>query len=244
MNDVALATPANPAGMEYHKIQTLFKRDPETEHRFVIDGDFANDEFAYLKDVEWHVEEKVDGMNTRVHYEPRPEGLYVLIGGKTDNADIPAHLDRAIRLILGAEKLAGVFPNVKSVTLYGEGYGQHIHSGGFYDAAGDPEGCSFILFDVTVQTESKSHGIQNWILARDAVYDIADKLEIRHVPSLGLMSLSKIRDLVRDGFQSELSTDGRAAEGVVARPRVELRDRKGERIITKLKHKDFAREGR
>ena len=110
MDTIALATPATPAGMEYHKIQTLFKRDPESKHRFVIDGDFARDEFAYLKEVEWHVEEKVDGMNTRVHYEPNPEGAAVLIGGKTDNADIPEHLDRAIQLLLPPEKFAVVFP--------------------------------------------------------------------------------------------------------------------------------------
>ncbi len=241
MDGVTLGTSASPAGTEYHKIQTLFKRDPETKHRFVIDGDFAMEEFDYLKDVEWHVEEKVDGMNTRVHYAPGLEGPSVLIGGKTDTADIPQHLDRAIRLILSPEKFATVFPNVKSVTLYGEGYGQKIQSGGHYDSARDPEGCSFILFDVTVETESPERGTQSWILSRKDVYDVADKLEIRHVPSLGSMSLSEIRDLVRDGFKSELSTDGRAAEGIVARPRVELLDRKGERIITKLKHKDFPR---
>ena len=85
--------------------------------------------------------------------------------------------------------------------------------------------------------------MQSWILSRDDVYDVADKLGIRHVPSLGSMNLSHVRDLVRDGFASELSTDGPAAEGIVARPSVELLDRRGKRIITKLKHKDFPREG-
>jgi hypothetical protein len=39
------------------------------------------------------------------------------------------------------------------------------------------------------------------------------------------------------GFESQWGDF--IAEGIVARPQVELRDRAGHRIITKLKHKDF-----
>ena len=44
-------------------------------------------------------------------------------------------------------------------------------------------------------------------------------------------------DFVRHGFPSQWGDF--TAEGVVARPKVELKTRNGARIITKLKHIDF-----
>ena len=33
---------------KYHKIQTVFKRDPETKNKFLLEGQYSLDEFEFL----------------------------------------------------------------------------------------------------------------------------------------------------------------------------------------------------
>ena len=48
---------------EYHKIQTVFKRDPETNHRTLLEGQYSMPEFEYLANNQWVFTEKIDGTN-------------------------------------------------------------------------------------------------------------------------------------------------------------------------------------
>ena len=73
---------------EYHKIQTVFKRDPETKYKTLIYGEYALSEFEYLKDNLWVFTEKVDGTNIHIMFN----GLGIKFGGKTDRAQIPSEL--------------------------------------------------------------------------------------------------------------------------------------------------------
>ena len=73
--------------MEYHKIITVFKRNPENM-RFLLEGEWATPEFEYLKDNKWVFTEKVDGTNIRIMWN----GEAVTFGGKTDTAEIPSFL--------------------------------------------------------------------------------------------------------------------------------------------------------
>jgi hypothetical protein len=58
------------------------------------------------------------------------------------------------------------------------------------------------------------------------------------VPELGRGTLLEAIERVKEGFPSMI---GQAqAEGMVLRPVVELTDRLGHRVITKVKHRDFA----
>ena len=66
--------------------------------------------------------------------------------------------------------------------------------------------------------------------------DIAKKLNLRIVKIIGSGTLQDAIDLTRKGFHSEFGNF--IAEGIVLRPKVQLFNRKGERIITKIKHKD------
>ncbi len=68
--------------MEYHKIETLFDRDG----KFVVTR-LRNPVYGQFK--KWHVTEKIDGTNIRVTLTE--EGKVVL-GGRTDAAQIPADL--------------------------------------------------------------------------------------------------------------------------------------------------------
>jgi len=88
----------------------------------------------------------------------------------------------------------------------------------------------FILFDIK---------IGQWWLKHEDVIKIAEKLNLIVVPRIGEGTLHEMIKHVKLGFNSTFGNF--IAEGIVARPKVELKARSGERIITKLKYKDFVR---
>lgn len=209
---------------EYHKILTVFARDPATKHRTLLDGQYALSEFEYLRDNEWVFTEKVDGTNIRVMYD----GVGITFGGKTKNAQLPAQLVTALRkmFVLGYEEARMVAVSDGSFCLYGEGYGAKIQKGGGNYRPDQ----SFVLFDVK---------IGDWWLQRSDVEDVAKKLGVDVVPIVGRGTLPEMVAMVREGFHSQWG-DFRA-EGLVARPATELKTRAGKRLITKIKCKDFVR---
>ena len=214
---------------EYHKIDTVFKRDPATKHKTLLLGDWSQDAFGYLANNEWVFTEKVDGTNIRIMCPPYQENgqqFGITFGGKTDNASIPAflveRLQQRFMLPEQREKLAGMFPD--GACLYGEGYGARIQKGG----GNYRPDTDFVLFDVKVG---------EWWLQRDAVEDVAAKLDLDIVPIIGRGTLAEMIDIAKGGFNSRWGAF--LSEGIVARPAVELKTRNGSRIITKIKHKDF-----
>lgn len=211
---------------EYHKIQTVFKRDPATKHKTLLLGEYSLPEFEYLKDNEWEFTEKVDGTNIRVMFD----GKGIIFGGKTDNAQIPSHLlnrlnEKFMRLPT-IQRFKDVFNEAELVEtcLYGEGYGAKIQKGG----GNYRQDQDFVLFDVSVG---------GWWLQRKDVVDIGLQLEIDVVPVVGRASLHTMVRMVKEGFNSHWGDF--PAEGIVARPITELCTRSAHRMITKLKHKDF-----
>jgi len=208
----------------YHKIQTVWSRDPDNKYKTLLDGVWSRPEFEYLKDCRWEFTEKVDGTNIRVGWDARRK---VEFGGRTDNAQIPAQLYSRLTQLFGAQQTtARIFADNDEVTLYGEGYGAKIQKGGGNYI---PNGVSFVLFDVMVGDV--------WLSRKD-VRDVADQLDIRVVPPVGSGTLADAVAFVRS---QPMSTWGLfPAEGIVCKPAVELSDRMGRRIITKIKAKDFA----
>lgn len=204
---------------EYHKIDTLFERD----ERFVVDPTkLKKSVLATIS--EWDVTEKIDGTNIRIMLSKDGE---VSIGGRTNNAQLPGDLLMNLVRMFPEKKMTDVLwcdglPT--EVILFGEGYGAGIQKGGAYRADK-----SFILFDVLVDGK--------WWLDREIVDSVATKLGIDVVPYLGRMTLSQIVQLVRDPFQSKIGTA--VSEGIVARPIETLFDKRGERVIIKLKTRDF-----
>jgi ATP-dependent RNA circularization protein (DNA/RNA ligase family) len=208
---------------EYHKIQSVYMRDPANNHKTFVEGEWAMPEFGYLAHLEWEWSEKVDGTNIRVM---RTAGEAVSFGGKTDRASIPAKLVDRLRERFGApDALLPAFPDTVNVCLYGEGYGAGIQSGGNYRQDQD-----FVLFDVWVN---------GWWLRRADVEEIAAKLGLDVAPIIGRGTLPEMVEVARAGFASQFGTA--QSEGIVARPSVDLFTRSGERIITKVKHRDFPR---
>jgi hypothetical protein len=70
---------------EYHKIQTIFKRDMASRRKTLREGDWTLPEFEYLARNAWTFTEKVDGTNIRVIFK---DGA-VAFGGRTEDAGIP-----------------------------------------------------------------------------------------------------------------------------------------------------------
>jgi hypothetical protein len=69
--------------------------------------------------------------------------------------------------------------------------------------------------------------------------DVASKLSLDAVPLIGEMSLADATEKVRAGFPSLINGGKAQAEGMVGRPSEALFDKKGSRLIVKLKTKDF-----
>lgn len=209
---------------EYHKIETLYERDLQTFKVKV--GQFKNRVYSIIKT--WRWTEKVDGTNIRVIWQTDANGVRRLtFGGKSDNAQIHADLIKWLYEHVSADKMLEIFPDVDAV-IYGEGYGAGIQKGG-----GDysPEK-KLIVFDVLVGGK--------WWLAHEDVCDVAMKLGLDVVPDFGEMTLEEATELVRKGFKSRCAVNaGKDAEGLVGRPLEALFDKKGARLIVKLKTKDF-----
>ncbi len=205
---------------EYHKINSIFKRDEKG--RFIT-TEYSRPEFEFLRNCPWQWTEKVDGTNIRLTVE---NGL-LRVGGRTDAAQIPTFLLDSINKLISVDSFKSVFPDcadLSTVTLYGEGYGARIQKGGGHYRSDT----SFVLFDVLVG---------NWWLKWDDVVEVAQKLNIQHVPVVGNGTLSEGILFTREGYKSTWGDF--MAEGIILKPEVDLFERGGHRIITKLKHKDF-----
>jgi hypothetical protein len=208
---------------EYHKIHTIFKRDEKGK---LIFGDFSRPEFEYLQHNDWEWTEKVDGTNIRVMWK---DGM-VKFGGKTDRASIPSKLMNNLIEMFPEHKFMNLEHNIDEMCLYGEGYGAGIQKGG----GNYSKIQTFVLFDVK---------IGHWWLLREAVKGIARHFDIQTVPviqrPLGKGSLWNAIDYVgsKEGFKSHWGDF--QAEGLVLRPLVPLHARNGDRVIAKIKHRDF-----
>lgn len=217
--------------MKYSKIQTLFLRD---DKNIIIPDQFTYPEFEYLKDNKWECTEKIDGTNIRIEldFNVHDDGVRevnVNFKGRTDEATIPAHLYRRLKELFDNVNWLEVFDitSTTSITLYGEGYGTKIQKGGNYISSG----VDFILFDVKVD---------KWWLQRDAVEDIANKLNIKIVPLIGYMTIPEAVEYVKKGFKSTIAENkDYDAEGLVLKTTTGLLRRNGERLITKIKTVDF-----
>lgn len=173
----------------------------------------------------------------------------VRIAGKTDNAQIPKNLlkhmqekypNEKVLAALGLKEFIPVeewenehnwltyeqIPNI--YTIYGEGYGEGIQSGGWYIKGGN----EFIVFDVKVN---------DIYLKTDARDEIATKLGAPIVPFIGYFTLDEAIAFVRKGFRSQVAQnpDAKMAEGLVLRTDLGLRNRMGNRLIVKIKYEDF-----
>lgn len=210
---------------KYHKIPSVFKRNMDGDKKFII-GEYSVPEFDYLKNNDWVFTEKVDGTNIRIMWN----GKEVVYGGRSDDAQLYVPLIQQLDQMFKTMEKRKIFEEVfgleeQDTVLYGEGYGAKIQKEG---ANYIPDGVSFVLFDV------QRNGTY---LERFNVEEIAKNFNLDIVPIIGHGTIDEAIEITKKGFKSKWGDF--IAEGIVLRPRVELLSRKGERIITKVKYRDF-----
>ena len=109
------------------------------------------------------------------------------------------------------------------VILFGEGYGPKIQNGGLYRSD-----VSFIMFDMLISGNYQP---------RASVEDVAKAFGIDVVPIIFEGTLQEGVDFVKTHPDSTIGTA--KMEGLVGRPKIEMRDRCGKRVIVKIKWEDF-----
>lgn len=209
---------------EYTKIETIFERDMNGTKK-LIEGKYRNETVEYLKDNEWICTEKIDGTNIGIAWD----GHKVSYQGRTEKAQIPAHLMNKLLEMFGGNENEELFEQKfgeMQVILFGEGYGAKIQKGGG-DYRND---VSFILFDVYLPK-------QNLWLKRDAVEDIAKTFGIDVVPIVLTGTLDEAVNFVKSKPKSTIGVAN--MEGLVCKPKIDMLDRMGRRLIVKVKVCDF-----
>jgi len=210
---------------KYEKIETIFSRDMNGTKK-LMPGVFRDPTVEFLATNKWIWTEKVDGTNIRVYWN----GHTVSFGGRTDNATIPADLVNRLNELFGGEASAQIFEEAfgeKEVILFGEGYGSKIQKGGGNYIS---NGVDFILFDVLV---GENYQEREW------VEKTATMFGIKVVPIVGEGTLWEAVAFVKNHPMSTIAEKEYEMEGLVCRPAVELKNRRGERIIVKIKWNDI-----
>lgn len=209
--------------MEYPKINSLFKRN-EHDHSFIM-HDYSCPEFPLIKT--WRVEEKIDGTNIRIIYNPLSNEEKVTFHGRSKDSKMPDYIHDFLKNHFTVEKLNAAFGDLKSsVILYGECYGKNIQTAGpFYR-----KDVHFMLFDVLVG---------HWWLTREAIREKAACLDVPTPPDLGSMTEAEIMAFIHSKPLSLCSDKSQVMEGIIARPEPLLLFRNGKPLVWKLKVKDF-----
>lgn len=177
----------------------------------------------YLRDQEWHYKRKIDGANLRVQWN----GEQALWNGKSNSFVCGANLAEYMNETFLEEIFEEKFGRDKVVTLFGEHMGPKVQVNEL-----GLEKDEFILYDVNIDG--------TW-LDTDGIMDTAEYFKIRTVYDLmdNRYPYDTLDELIRRVSSGEFAQ----WEGIVATPLVELRDQNGQRIIVKIKNRDYLREG-
>ena len=185
---------------------------------------------------------KLTVQTCHIRYEANPTGnepplLDTLeIHGKTPYSKIPIPLIEKMKSLVSKEDFHRLFlradkPNsIVDVWIFGEGYGKNIQK---FDNDYISNGVNFIVFDIK---------IGNIWLTRESVEDICKQLNLNVVTLVGYMRLFEAIEYVAKGFKSAVAENKDLnAEGLVLTAPLGMRDRLGNRIITKIKTCDFVK---
>ena len=210
----------------YTKIETPFIRDMSGTKK-LIDGEFRSEAVKFLSRNQWFFTEKIDGTNIGVYWD----GYRVSYQGRTEKAQIPAHLTNRLIEIFGTNEAEEMFEQMfgeREVVLFGEGYGAKIQKGGGNYI---PDGCDFILFDVYFPSSD------TWLQWNDII-SVADAFGINHVPLIMTGTIQEAINYVKTKPVSRINPN-HELEGLVGKPLVDFYDRNHNRIIVKIKACDF-----
>lgn len=212
----------------YTKINTLYKREEKNGGNIIL-GAYSRPEFELLLNCPWRWFLKIDGTNTGIYWDGE-----LRIDGKSERAQwnpkVKKFLDETIttetmQKAFPADPVTGEFPNV---IIYGETFGSGIQGvGGKYF---NGEAWGFRVFDVNI------NGF--WLEPEDVI-DVAHKLGLETPTDFGVMTIAEAEEMVKNGFKDTVAEKDLDAEGLVGRPIVQLFNKKGERVMVKIKTCDY-----
>ena len=209
---------------KYHKIPTIFKREESGKHK-LIEGEYRSETIEQVKDLDWIFTEKIDGTNIRIYWD----GHKVQFNGRTDRAQLHQDLWKYLNDTFCTDEIEELFEQKfgeKEVYLFGEGYGAGIQKGGGYSKEK-----SFILFDAKIGGS---------YLDREELKNLAESFNISIVPVVLEGTINDAISVVKTKNLSDIGDGSQPFEGVVGRLKYGMYDRFGNRIIVKIKVKDFA----
>lgn len=175
-----------------------------------------------FKGMKFWASEKIDGTSVGIKWD----GERISFIGHTDKSQFNPRYLEYLQNRFGTPEFESCVEMIfgdKPAIIYGEGISKdyNVHYG-------FPEG-EFIMYDIQFDNGKFAE--------RDVVYEVASKLDIK-MPFEARMTLDEAIEYVKARPQSVLNSEYKM-EGLVLRPMVELYLNNGERVITKIKVKDF-----
>lgn len=219
----------------YTKIETVRQRDLNGTKR-LIPGTFRDPAVKYLKDLPWEVQEKVDGTNVQIWFD----GNRVQIMGRDEKSLIPDELMEVLKAKFLNDETEQLFEQMfppkldeegneklVEVSIFGEGIGPKIQKVG--KLYGDDY--RFLVFDIRVGGVYLEKNSDLWL-------QMVSAFDLETVPTIVDMTIEEAEEYVKMKPQSLINPKA-PMEGVVMRPHVRLYNQKGERIIVKVKCRDY-----
>lgn len=209
--------------VKFQKIETVFNRATDGSKK-LVEGSYQSEIVKYLAGNTWMCTEKIDGTNVGIVWD----GYAVHFQGRSETSSLPSKLVDYLMSTFLSDEVQELFEQKfgeMKVVLFGEGYGAGIQKGKAYR-----NDLAFILFDVYLPEKDL------W-LKRDAIENISQCFNIEAVPVIMTGTLPEAVEFVKTRPNS---TIGNAKmEGLVCKPLEEVRDRMGNRVVVKVKCKDF-----
>lgn len=203
----------------YPKFYAPYKRNVETG--FIDPEQPQRDLKPYMNDsTKWWVSEKMDGTNTRIIWD----GYKVNVMGRTASSQLQGYQNELLRTLIENDnyKFDETF-GTQPVIIYGEAIGGKIQK--------NPHGVEpqFQVFDVNID------GV--WLEYQN-VQEISENLGLTYNDHVLFDSWDKVIDIFKD-MKKARNDYNQYFEGIVAVPENMPLTRTGERVITKIKVKDF-----
>ena len=220
--------------MRYPKIKTLFlRKNPEQGRKsFIRQGAFSSIVFPNIKN--YLVTEKIDGKNIRLIFSKDKAEFK----GRTDKAQFnPKEIEYLQNIINRSRRFMQedfiVGEHNIEVNIFAELFGYNIQKAGHLYSK---DHYRLAVFDFAILGDKIYW--QPW----EKTIEIADKLNLEVVPILDMHNIDQIVRSVSDGFNSQISENRQIAEGIVAKAYPEVFFQNGNRVMFKLKYKDFYRK--
>lgn len=172
--------------------------------------------------IKMYASEKIDGTSVGIVWD----GERISFVGHTDKSQFNPKYLEYLNDTFGTPAFESVIEEIfgeKPVTIYGEGI-----SKAYNQNYGFPDG-NFIMYDIA--------NPNNTFYNREAVKEIAKKLDLIY-PAETLMTIDEAINYVKHKPMSKLDSTV-PMEGLVLRPTTELYTNNGDRVICKIKVRDF-----